>query len=126
MTAAYAPEQRWRILNFSWMAFCATFFAWFAFAPLAPLILFTGVSNSVWAGIPLPLDLPGAAGCQILAAPQIIISGPAANGHGKFNLPTSLPSDPALVGLPIYLQWAAASAANPVGIVLSDALAFTI
>ncbi|MBI1785605.1 NarK/NasA family nitrate transporter [Candidatus Sumerlaeota bacterium] len=30
------PERaRWRILHFSWIAFCGTFFAWFAFAPLA-------------------------------------------------------------------------------------------
>lgn len=34
----YDQSHRWRILNFSWIAFCSTFFAWFAFAPLAPLI----------------------------------------------------------------------------------------
>ena len=33
------PERdRWRILHFSWIAFCSTFFAWFAFAPLAGMI----------------------------------------------------------------------------------------
>jgi len=34
----FPPSHRWRILHFSWIAFCFTFFAWFAFAPLAPLI----------------------------------------------------------------------------------------
>lgn len=34
----YAASHRWRILHFSWLAFCFTFFAWFAFAPLAPLV----------------------------------------------------------------------------------------
>lgn len=34
----FPVSHRWRILHFSWIAFCFTFFAWFAFAPLAPLI----------------------------------------------------------------------------------------
>lgn len=31
----HPPEQRWRMLHFTWMAFWTTFYAWFAFAPLA-------------------------------------------------------------------------------------------
>lgn len=34
----YPQTSKWRILHFSWIAFCATFFAWFSFAPLANLI----------------------------------------------------------------------------------------
>jgi NNP family nitrate/nitrite transporter-like MFS transporter len=33
-----AAEHRWRILHFSWIAFCCTFIAWFALAPVAALV----------------------------------------------------------------------------------------
>ncbi|MGI8907903.1 MAG: MFS transporter [Candidatus Sumerlaeaceae bacterium] len=31
----YPAEKKWRTLHFTWIAFWSTFFAWFAFAPLA-------------------------------------------------------------------------------------------
>lgn len=34
----YPADQKWRILNFSWIAFCTTFMAWFALPPLMPLV----------------------------------------------------------------------------------------
>jgi NNP family nitrate/nitrite transporter-like MFS transporter len=34
----YGINHKWRILHFSWLAFCCTFIAWFSFAPLSILI----------------------------------------------------------------------------------------
>ncbi len=34
----FPASHKWRILHFSWIAFCCTFFAWFAFPPVAMLI----------------------------------------------------------------------------------------
>ncbi|MEK7795439.1 MAG: NarK/NasA family nitrate transporter [Candidatus Hydrogenedentota bacterium] len=33
----YPASHKWRVLHLSWIAFCSTFFAWFAFPPLAVL-----------------------------------------------------------------------------------------
>lgn len=59
----YPIEQKWRILHFSWIAFCCTFIAWFSFAPLSILIQkdlgFTDVQLGWLATAGVALTIPG-------------------------------------------------------------------
>lgn len=72
----FPPSHRWRILHFSWIAFCFTFFAWFAFAPLAPLIqgeLALSDSQLGWlATAGVVLTIPG----RILIGRMVDVLGP--------------------------------------------------
>jgi len=87
-----------------------------------------GLSNTSVFGIPLPLDLgiAGAPGCLLRVSLTAIGVGAAnANGIGSFGLP--IPADPTLVGGSIYSQWLSVDfAANPGGLVASNALQITI
>jgi hypothetical protein len=67
-------------------------------APLASLYL--GVSRTRWGGIPLPVQLPASAGCWLRIAPDMpAYLGPPAS------FVVGIPTDPNLVGFPLYLQW---------------------
>jgi hypothetical protein len=89
----------------------------------ASAFMATGFSASSWAGRPLPLDLGpfGAPGCPLRVAPFVwfpFSAGPA--GTQRWRLP--IPNDPRLAGLSFYNQALVLDpAANPLGVVLSDA-----
>jgi len=59
----FPASHKWRILHFSWIAFCTTFFAWFAFPPLAVLaqkeIGFTDAQFGWLATLGVALTIPG-------------------------------------------------------------------
>ena len=59
----YPPSHKWRVLHFSWIAFFCTFFAWFAFPPLAVLaqadIGFTDAQFGWLATLGVALTVPG-------------------------------------------------------------------
>lgn len=59
----YPASDKWRILHFSWIAFCCTFFAWFAFPPLAVLAQrdmgFSDAQFGWLAALGVALTIPG-------------------------------------------------------------------
>ncbi|MCA8976403.1 MAG: choice-of-anchor B family protein [Planctomycetes bacterium] len=82
--------------------------------------LLTGLSDTAYQGTTLPAPIPGAPGCNVLAAPdanRLVIT--SASGTASSSL--SVPNAGSLVGLRLYHQWAVLDAVNPVGIVVSDA-----
>ena len=83
-------------------------------------ILMTGFSDSLYQTTPLPTPLPGAPGCQILAAPDST-QFMSTNGSGAASAPFVVPNDPSYIGLPLFHQWALLDPANSLGIVVSDA-----
>lgn len=85
--------------------------------PALPALLFLGISNTTWSGVPLPLDLGlvGMPGCDLLVSVEASIAaittavGP---GQGAASATLSIPNNGALVGLSLYAQW---FVANPPG-----------
>jgi hypothetical protein len=79
--------------------------------------------------VPLPFTLPGTA-CTLLASPDVTFGAIAdANGAltGAQAFALVLPPDPAIAGVVVYEQLASlVPAANPWGIVLSNAVAVTL
>lgn len=66
-------------------------------------LLFAGLSNTSWNGVPLPLDLGsvGAPGCFAHVAPDFLLH---AGAPGP--VPVFIPVDPLLNGIVLHLQWA--------------------
>lgn len=86
-----------------------------------PAVVAYGLSNTLWFGIPLPLDLTfaGLPGCflyQSLTGQINASTGPA--GTGSVTIP--VPSDPTLVGLPVHLQWLVINIFGTPGLALSN------
>ncbi len=69
-----------------------------------PGIFVTGFSATAAGSVPLPLDLGayGMPGCQLLAAPDLLVARPWNNGAAEFAI--ALPLDPAFAGLRLYHQ----------------------
>jgi len=82
-------------------------------------VLASGLSDSNWAGVPLPVTLPGAPGCDLLIDPLIL--DPHLTGPGMASGSFLVPNDNSLVGLPWFHQWAVLDPANALGLVLSNA-----
>jgi hypothetical protein len=96
--------------------------------PGALPIVVVGSSSTTWSGLPLPFDLAplGAPGCRVLTSPDIFL--PATNFNGTAFLSIALPANVTPSTLPqLYLQsFATDFAANPLGLVLSNAAAVAI
>ena len=91
-----------------------------------PAILISGLSDQVWQGSALPLALPGAPGCALLAAADVtaVTFTDAAGGASQS---VTVPNAQSLIGLQVFHQWAIWDpAANGLSIVTSDAGAATI
>jgi hypothetical protein len=90
-----------------------------------PALLWLGLSNTSWAGLPLPLDLTGlgAPGCSLLASIDTVYFG-TTTVAGAAAIPIAVPH-PGPIGLPVYAQWLA-PAGNPAGWAVSNALAITV
>jgi hypothetical protein len=83
-------------------------------------VLASGLSNTSHQGSPLPVTLPGAPGCSVLVAPQVL-QAVTTSSNGQASSPILVPNSSALVGLAVYHQWAVLdSAANGLGIAMSD------
>ncbi len=92
-------------------------------APIAG-VMCLGLSNTVYNGLPLPLDLAilGAPGCNLAAAAESATTLLLAPGANSFSL--ALPNNPALSCGKFYAQAAVLDpAANAFGFVLSNAVA---
>ncbi len=75
----------------------------------APVVSFVaimalGASNTIWSGVPLPLNLAviGAPGCQALVSPDVLLTLPIVNTTAT--LTWSLPNLPAVIGQTLYAQ----------------------
>ncbi|MCR9245070.1 MAG: choice-of-anchor B family protein [bacterium] len=85
----------------------------------------TGLSDTVFQGTPLPAPIPGAPGCEVLAAPlvtQLVFT----SANGAASTPFSVPNSGSYAGLTLYHQWAILDAVNSIGIVVSNAGRATI
>lgn len=93
-------------------------------------VMSIGLSDTDFGGapLPLPLDAIGMPGCVLYhdtAVTAFLLCATIAPNTGQFTL--SIPADHVFLGLPVYLQaWAHDFAANPFGIVLSNALRYRI
>ena len=80
----------------------------------------SGLSDTVYGGGTLPVTLPGAPGCDLLAAPTVLelfITSATGTASAPFNIPAS----PIYIGVSLYHQWAVVDNVNTLGIVVSDA-----
>ena len=96
--------------------------------PNALSLVAIGLSNTSWSGLPLPLGLAplGAAGCDVLASPDVLL--PATNFNGTAYMTIALPPTVVPSTTPAFFVQALATdaAANALGLVLSNAAAVSI
>lgn len=75
--------------------------------PLAPAYLLVGLSDTSWAGFPLPAPLPGALACPLRVSGDVILSTPSGttspSGSAAVSLP--VPNLAGLVGSQAFAQW---------------------
>ncbi len=94
----------------------------------APATLLISSEDQNFAGVPLPIDLGflGATGCSWYIGDSFSLSTSTdATGSAAVNL--ALPSQPALSGTELFLQWTAfVPGFGPLGIAVSNGLAVTI
>ncbi len=89
-------------------------------------VLVSGVSDQVYTGLPLPLALPGAPGCDLLVSADALDLA-ITDGQGRAQSPMVVPNTQALTGVSIYHQWAIWDpTVNSLSIVMSDAGVATI
>jgi len=94
--------------------------------PSTLAVMASGLSDTVYNGTPLPVALPGAPGCTVYAAPQVLDLH-ITNASGNANVSFAIPGSPGLIGAEIFHQWAVWDPAiNSLGIVMSDAGRATI
>lgn len=87
-------------------------------------ILLGGVSNTLFASLPLPLDLGffGAKGCNLYTSIEFI-GGALADPLGAALVPLAIPYDPTFHKVSVFFQWLLPdAAANPLGMITSDGL----
>ncbi|MCA8942379.1 MAG: S8 family serine peptidase [Planctomycetes bacterium] len=90
-------------------------------APNAPVILMLGFSDSIWAGLPLPLDLSqfGGTGCQIHLAPRMTV-GTGSDGAGTAFVNVQFGSGTGLLGVHVFSQYIVLDASSSRMITLSN------
>ncbi|MEZ5967354.1 MAG: hypothetical protein R3F56_26185 [Planctomycetota bacterium] len=96
-------------------------------ASAASAVLLVGGSRTQWGALPLPLDLTslGMTGCRLRTSVDMVLPFALAGGRGIVSIP--IPSSPWLVGARMYDQCSVPdSAANPLGVVLSNAREWVI
>jgi hypothetical protein len=90
--------------------------------PSATIILLAGDSKITWSGLKLPWALPGAPGCSVFAAGQILVYSKV-NTVGSLDLGFTIPLDKNLIGKVFYTQAAVEDQkANAFGVAMSNAL----
>ncbi|MFK7740169.1 MAG: S8 family serine peptidase [Planctomycetota bacterium] len=88
-------------------------------------VLASGLSDTSWSGGALPTPLPGAPGCDLLVAPDVLDAVvTSATGTGSQSI--AVPSSTGLIGTELFHQWAILDAVNAAGLVLSNAGRATI
>ncbi|MEZ5966386.1 MAG: hypothetical protein R3F56_21300 [Planctomycetota bacterium] len=87
-----------------------------------PAVLVLGASNTLWQGLPLPLPLPGAPGCNLQASMDVIIPTTTLSG-GATTVSIPIPNVPSLIGGHVFTQFACVDLAiNQLGITVSNGL----
>jgi len=91
-----------------------------------PALFTLGVSQSVFAGVPLPISFAplGAPGCALWSSAELVV--PAQNTTGSALLSLPIPANALLVGQAFYAQGLAVDAANPLGLIASSSLEITV
>jgi hypothetical protein len=67
-------------------------------------LLASGLDNQSYQGIPLPFELPGAPGCELLVEANALDLA-ITDTSGEASYPIIVPNAGNLVGLTIYHQW---------------------
>jgi hypothetical protein len=89
--------------------------------PNSAALLALGFSDKTWAGVPLPLRLPGTL-CDVLTE-LVITYATATNGRGDGRVDLSLPNDSSLIGASYFTQfWCIDLPANPIGLTTSNGI----
>lgn len=84
-------------------------------------VLASGLSDSTWAGGLLPVQLPGAPGCDLLVDP-VVLTAHVTSVTGTATSPISVPNTVGLVGADLFHQWVVLDGpANASGLVTSNA-----
>lgn len=68
-------------------------------------VLVSGLSDQVSQGLPLPLPLPGAPGCELLVAADVLEVA-ITDANGDASSPIAVPNQQNLLGLELFHQWA--------------------
>jgi hypothetical protein len=89
--------------------------------PAAFAVLVQGLSNQAFNGIPLPIPIPGAPGCDLLVSADVTELA-FTNSAGAASRTVTVPNTTALEGLEVFYQWVVRDlTANNIGLVSSDA-----
>ena len=83
-------------------------------------VLVSGLSDTSYNGGALPAALPGAPGCDVLVAPEVLDLY-LTSATGAASATVSLPPSPSFIGSQLYHQWAVVDNVNALGVVVSDA-----
>lgn len=95
---------------------------------LVPGVFWVGLSDVLWRGLPLPVDLGpfGAPGCPVVASwdlPLVMLT----SSVGSMQAALMVPTDPGLVGLSLYLQAAILDVpANAFGVTVSNGVRIVV
>ena len=89
-------------------------------------LLASGLDDQSYQGLPLPLALPGAPGCELLVSADLL-SLVTTDANGEARAPIAVPATPSLVGLALFHQWFVVDpTVNALGIVTSNGGSATI
>ena len=96
--------------------------------PTAPAFIVLGVSNTFWQGLPLPVNLAvvGAPGCFVLTSSDIFLLATNFSGTAYMNIALPPGITPSTTPAFFVQSFTLDFAANPLGIVLSNAGAVTV
>ena len=84
-------------------------------------VLVSGLSDTVWSGGSLPVQLPGAPGCEMLVAPTSL-GAFVTSATGTANGLIVVPNVSSLIGFEVFHQWVVLDGlANTLGLVTSNA-----
>ena len=88
--------------------------------PSSIALLASGLSDQIYQGLPLPIAIPGASGCDLLVSADIL-TATTTSAAGTASLPILVPNQPSLAGLEVFHQWVLGDLpANSLGFVVSD------
>ena len=89
-------------------------------------VLVSGLSDATSGGLPLPLALPGAPGCEQLVSSDYLLLQ-VTDAQGAAQQPVAVPNASALTGLAVYHQWFVWDpTVNALNFVVSDAGVATV